>query len=662
MSFQKLNDIPVQAPVKPSASDVRNSLWSKVLRKVLHVAYVVLPDLIFLPVAVLLVYLRWGMFTANGMTWFWSGGADGGLLVRNAMPQYEWIREQNRMAKRPGYPMWLQLCHTLGLDPVAANLTMWVIAAVLAMIALRWATRKRLPSYLLFAAILWLPAGFTSSVGYQVYRNALLAPTVTILASLLALHALSAGLDTRAAWAVRLPVGIGLGVVAAFAWMLKEDAAWLFPLTAAALLVAAIHACFQPTKWWVRIISVLLVLTPLPMAATVVNVTLDSYEEHYGVRLLETRTDGELGELWRNIMSIDSPDRTMQVWTSDDQIHKAFAVSPTLQSIDGLETALTTPGGYRHQPGDDNEGNYHGQLRGEYLQWQLRYAINLVRGGWPKETWIQKTFAKANDEIEKAFEDGTLTRAEGVSIMPSIPAYTWDQLASLKPRIVQSLAWLMDPTDVSPLPKGGRTVIESDFQKQGVKWLRLDVSGKPTTSIDHKESIRIIHSVQQAWTVFAWLGLAAAAATPIVMIIRRRAKGIVWWLFSIGFGLYAVAYLLAEVWYASYLGDEQFGGSVGYNALPCSQPLYAIAVCAAFAALLTACERKRNHASRGPSNQISEPSLKPVASPAGEPAADGSHSAVGAAEKRSRRHASARPTSFPWSVPPRPGRHTRERE
>lgn len=650
MSFGRLADGAVQTPVMPLEG-------RSILSRICRVLYAVVPDLIFVPAACLLVYLRWGMLTANGMTWAWNGGADGGLLVRNAMPRYEWVDAQNRMVKRPGYPIWLQLCHVLDLSPVTANLLAWTIAALLAMIALRWATRKRLPAYLLFVLILWLPSGFTSSVGYQVYRNALLAPTVVILASLLALNALTARLDTRAAWAARIPVAVGLGLVMAFSWVLKEDAVWLLPLTAAAIVVAVISALRQPVKWWLRILSVLLVLAPIPAAVTCVNLTLDSHERHFGVRLLETRTEGELGDLWRNIMSIDSPDRSMQVWTSSDQIHKAFSVSPTLRSIDGLETALTTPGGYRNQPGDDNEGSYQGELRGEYLQWQLRYAIEQVRGGWPGETWIQDTFGKANDEIEQAFSDGTLTRAKGVSIMASIPAYTWDQIASLKPRIISSLGWLMDPTDVSPLPAGGAVEITNPFQREGVEWLRLDVSGRPTTFIDHDTSIRIIQDVQKAWTVIAWTGIIVLAAGPIVMIIRRRKKGILWWIFAVGFGVYGVAYLLAETWYASYLSDAQFGGSVGYNALPCVQPLYATAVCTALAALLTACEKRRAETVSDESIQSFEPSMKPDADPASAHKADGSHTAVGAVRKPSRRSTSTDGRRSPWRLSSKPGRH-----
>ena len=553
----------------------------------------ILPDLTFTPVACLLVWLRWGMITANGMTWAWNGGADGGLLVRNAMPQYASTDTQNRMAKRPGYPIWLDWCHTLDLSPVTANLLMWTLAALLAMIALRWATGRRIPSYLLFTTVLWLPAGFTSSVGYQVYRNALLAPTVVILASLLALNALAARLDTRTAWTVRLPIAVGLGLVMAFAWLLKEDTVWLLPLTGVALLVAVLCAILRPgVAWWLRVLCALIALTPIPVALMCVDLTLDSHERTFGVRLLETRTEGELGDLWRNIMSIDSPDRSMQVWTSSDQIRRAFDASPTLQGIDGLEELLTTPGGYRHKPGDDNEGNYHGELRGEYLQWQLRYAIERACGGWPGETWIQDTFSKANDELEEAFDDGTLTRAEGVGIMPSIPAYTWPQIRSLTPRAIDALGWLMDPEEVSPLPAGGMTTVTDPFQQEGVAWLRLDTSGEPTTFIDHKLSIRVIHGVQAAWMAFMWLGVGLLAVTPVVMIVRRRARGLVWWLFGVAFALYGVLYLLAEVWYASYLGDDQFGGSVGYNALPCAQPLAAVGVCLLLAALLDACGRR----------------------------------------------------------------------
>lgn len=228
--------------------------------------------------------------------------------------------------------------------------------------------------------------------------------------------------------------------------------------------------------------------------------------------------------------------------------------------------------------------------------WQLRYLIRQTQGGWLGEVWGRIRSAKSTTNWKLHSKQVHLLEWAASLPCRTSPHILLRQIASLTSRFVQSLGYLMNPQEAMHLPEGCPVNVADMFQREGIEWLRFDVSGKPTTYIDHDLIIRIIRSVQAIWTVFAWIDLAAILAVPIILMMRRNRQGPVWWLLSVSFGLYAVAYLFAETWYASYLGADQFIGSGEYNALPCGQPLYAVAVCAGIAAPIESFQPKSGNA------------------------------------------------------------------
>lgn len=272
-----------------------------------------------------------------------------------------------------------------------------------------------------------------------------------------------------------------------------------------------------------------------------VAATLEANYHAFGVRMLDTRTEGELAAFVQRVYRISVPDRSLILWTPDSALDKAIAVSPSLRSDDGLVDRIMH-GGYRGR-------EYGGQLREEQLTWQLRLAIQQTTG-WPGERQVQTTFHAINRELDEAFSDGRLQQVKGLQITSSIPPIPVRAL----PGIMERAAWTWSRGVVMDQwkPAGSRPFIDDPGmardQARGLETMNMR-SAQP-------HGVTVSRMITVIWSVLMTAALTVGLARVLVGLLLRRPGTRVGLVALLLMG-YALAYATAVSWFTIFVDDPE---------------------------------------------------------------------------------------------------------
>ena len=112
---------------------------------------------------------------------------------------------------------------------------------------------------------------------------------------------------------------------------------------------------------------------------------------------INTRTGGEIGEFFHNLLLIDDQNKSDLIWIPLSTVEKAWEVSPTLQKHPEL---LENWKLIFDPHGDSNA-------------WTLRNALN-NSGLYNDEKSTSDFFHQVNNEINEAFENGELNKTNKI--------------------------------------------------------------------------------------------------------------------------------------------------------------------------------------------------------------------------------------------------------
>lgn len=471
----------------------------------------------------------------------WWAPADDGLFAREAIGGA--VHDQLTMAKRPGYTWFLRIVHASHMPLTVWIACVWAAAAL----AVAWAVwrignRRRLPVAVAFILTLWCPVGFDSQIGQRAYRGSVLSPAVLLLAA-----GLVAAFAARG-WVERLAFSTVAGVAAGCVWLMKEDALWIVPMTAVALLACLVRSLTGRQHRLLMAVALLPALL-LPAGA---DAAARQYELHaHGVAMLDTRTEGELAAFAGRVYRIESPDRTYKRWTTDDALDKALNAAPDLEPL----RPYLMEGMYRINHGDDKG------IWGDYLTWQLRYAITAAAGGrWPSETSLQSRFANANRLLDEAEERGDFTYDDGPSPGTLVSPLPWETIRSrVLPAVAPAMAQNVWPTSWTAPRLDDHDVGTGDGALVKARYLEyVNEDERPQR-----------HVTAAVWTMRAWRVLAVSAALwalagTAAALRRLRAEAFV----ALAFTVYAVLYTFAECWFLVFLDGGEIWTYVVGNTMP----------------------------------------------------------------------------------------------
>ena len=314
----------------------------------------------------------------------------------------------------------------------------WIIAAILVIYAIyKYITEDRLIILGSFLFVLFLPVGFDILCGQRVYRNGIMAPTAIIFLSMLYIfinNLLDSPVDIKntAIW------GILTGLTFTFNYYIKEDGMMTIPILVVCVLAVLIFKLYEENKHssskkdlkkYLKLTIICIIPLIIFMAGTI---TYKEVNEHYfGVTDVNTRTSGQLGEFYGNLLKIDDPNKTTRVWVPASTVEKAVNASPTLQSHpEFINTWMNTPWGTGILK--------NSTIPGDLTEWSLRFALN-NSGMYKDEKSTSDFFSKVNDELDSAFASGQLQKSDEIFITSSANGKNMSEIMDLTPYVLSGM-------------------------------------------------------------------------------------------------------------------------------------------------------------------------------------------------------------------------------
>ncbi len=366
-----------------------------------------------------------------GVNWYAQFPHDDALLFEYAQLKTHFSSANDlSLVKCMGYPLFLQFNRFIHI-PISITISLlWSVAALSVYSLLKKIVSNcKFVRIFAFVYILFLPVAFEREVGVKLYRNQIIEPLIIIVFSLIVSFAYDVFNNKP-----RILKSIVLGCSFTFLFYIKEDSIWMLPCMFVLFLPAFIKIIRKSindkslTKYSKHICCLLI---PFMILFVSSNIYKAINYHYFGVYEIQTRTEGELGEFCSNIYKIKSDDTTYRIWASKDAIQKAFVASDTLRSIENLENAVLLPGWGRNAT-DDKEF-----ILGDFLTWVLRLEL-FNTGNWTSEREVSDLFKQVNDELEEAFNNGTLEKNDLIFLLPSAGGKTPREILSLIPCIFNS--------------------------------------------------------------------------------------------------------------------------------------------------------------------------------------------------------------------------------
>lgn len=406
----------------------------------------------------------------------------------------------------------------------------WALTAFVVWLLVRKVTDKKWVQLLAFFYVLFLPIAFSSWGGLRVYRNAIIAPSVilTFSLALMVLLALVRGeKNKKTVW-----TAIFAGISFAFTYFLKEDGLWLKACMLVLLLVCLTIIGYRLFKKRAKgrfevkkaISWLIICLIPFGVLFLWDNVYRGVNYAFFGVYEINTRTEGELGEFVENIYKIDSPNRSEEVWAPYDAIEKAFEASPTLAShpklLDEIMNTGWNEGGIKVNP-----------IKYDFLGWVMRSEL-ADAGLWTSEKDVNEMFKRVNDELNEAFKNGSLKKAEGrIQLLASTGGYTWDEI--MRSNLLEQVRMSFEDANWYNNYLIGFGDVELAYGTKGLEWdyskanRVLHMDGDVNVIGDRNFAINTVYIIMWAYRILNTIFLCLLVVLPVwqlVMLIRAKDK------------------------------------------------------------------------------------------------------------------------------------------
>ena len=542
---------------------------------------------IFMAIAIVLR----GVMSFTLHIWYpWTQGADDALLMRQALPGYESSDDSMTLAKNPGYGYWIRFYSKIGLSADAAQFCIWLLAALVLGFALWHLFHNRVLAIFTFLYVLWNPLAFENWLGTRLYRNSLFAPLTFLLLGLLIVF-LGMVIPLRGRRADESPqrsshsnnavpsfrisplqyclyalLGVCTGMTMCLLYLLKEDSIWLLPMFVFVILFKTFRIVRSKVALLSKVLLVFLSFVPLVTLFVGVSASMQHIQWHFGVSLLNTRTQGELEGFVERIYLIDNPEQTTDIWAPTSSIQKAIDVSPTLQDNHQLIQELFHSGFVA----PDIQQN---PIRGDFLTWQIRAALQ-NSGQWNNESQVQRMFRDVNAELDQAFTDGRLRETDKIFLTSGMVPRSSGEISELIKPTLRAFRWNINDLDMFQITTGFNDGASNPQNVAGLEKVRIDPSN-PNPSIlsfftveDANRVSAVLSKVYAAVNSLLFLLFVAAIIVSIRRMILRRSAEVVALTLSILLFLYALVYVFSVVWFTQFLHTEYvtFFYSVGSTA------------------------------------------------------------------------------------------------
>lgn len=339
------------------------------------------------------------------------------------------------LVKNMSYSLFLSFVKFSGIPYSICLSILWVIAALLVLyVVYKFLTKNKIVLLFSFIFILFAPIGFDIATGLRIYRHAIMAPITLI--SLTALFIFLNYTLKKFNW-ITVVWGVIAGFTFSFNYYIKEDGITFLPILIVTVFAALIYNIFKTYKSSKKfnIFNFLKIIVACLLPLIVFAGLTIGYEQvnnhYFGVSEINTRSGGELGNFYHNLLKIDDGNKTKEILVPPSTIEKAWNASSTLKSHPELFNH------WMHTPWA--AGNlYENPLPGDLIMWSLRGTLSDV-GLFNNEKSVNEFFKQVNSELEKSFEDGSLNKSDEIFITDSLNGKNMDEISELKTPFIDGL-------------------------------------------------------------------------------------------------------------------------------------------------------------------------------------------------------------------------------
>lgn len=315
---------------------------------------------------------------------------------------------------------------------------LWIIAAVLVIYAVyNYLTKDRRMVLGVFLFVLFLPVAFDIVCGQRVYRNAIITPfTIIFLAMLYSF--INKLLDSQVNIKKTIIWGVILGLTFTFNYYIKEDGILTLPILIVSILSIVLFKLYSETKFsfskqnlikFAKISIVCIIPLLIFVGGTVAYQEVNNH--YFGVSEINTRTSGEIGEFYANLLKIEDSNKNARIWVPASTFQKAVTVSPTLQAnpqfVNGWLDTRWGGGTLRNST-----------ISGDITGWSLRLALE-NSGIYKDEKSASDFFSGVNDELDSAFKSGQLQKSDKIFITSSATGKDMNEIMALTPQVLYGM-------------------------------------------------------------------------------------------------------------------------------------------------------------------------------------------------------------------------------
>lgn len=299
------------------------------------------------------------------------------------------------MGKHALFAVWLALLNRLGVSVLFAGQLLFVTAALCAAAALRPLLKNNARRLAFLALLLFSPNSYADFT-LRVYRDNITSSVTLIFFACCAGFALRARRGSgRSLWLFGAGAGFSLGA----AWLLREDAAWLLPFAALAL-VLSFFEIFKGARSIARFAALsLLVALPIASISAYSFVNCKNYGRFAVSDLSSPEFADAYGAMTRVIIPKNERNPIIPVPASTRE--KLYAVSPSFAE---LREYLEAPDFLRWQK-DCGDGQL--EFSGGGIYWAVRGAASLA-GHYDSPESAKAYYENVANEINAAADSGAL--------------------------------------------------------------------------------------------------------------------------------------------------------------------------------------------------------------------------------------------------------------
>ena len=465
------------------------------------------------------------------------------------------------LLKDMGFPFFLNLIHEVGINYFDALSMLWFIAATSSVFLFAKTVKNSNKVVLLaiFAFVLFTPAAFDAWCGTRLYRSSILAPLYFIILNMSAIIFVRSFYDVKINLIKFLPYQIFLGLIFTLTFYVKEDGIWLLAVLICIFVLCFIKVLRQKTfSTSYKILYVVALLLPLMIffGGTVAYKNVN--QKYFGVYEINTRTGGETGKFVNLVYKIKSDERTGKIWAPADAIVKAIEISDTFKDNPQFTESIL------HSPWAGGD-IFQNPIKGDFLGWVVITAVK-DSGVFSNLAEQENFFRKVNQEIEIAFENGTLQKDSKIQIVSSMGGRSLVEILKLSKYMLQLygmhvILYEYNPGAMLIARNAPANVEEEILTNTAEKLTGINLLQQNETAGPMNETIDIIFMVYKFLQFVLFVMAVVGTFLAIKKLLKRKTNfdgGELLAIFiSLGSFLLAMVYSLAIAWFCEFIDPSE---------------------------------------------------------------------------------------------------------